>query len=600
MASAVTVLAEIRGSSSVIHAKRTMMGQCSEIDRIKESLAGSLVQMVRAINQPISSVQVSELMTELRGTEFDQGQKMAICTALECRLVQSRAEPTLGPTECQKFTKQGSIMNYLTPKDWAAISSAQVPFTDPSLRAIVVKRMIKGGFFKPSAPSAADIVAALAAAVWNDSITKVALYESVQSIMKEFREHDRRFADLPMVRVWPETPADLPPLTMQALYPDADDQPTTMPTDMFIKVRKQTACRDVNKHVREELKPPPTAFALAQGRGRPQPSLGGQAACAAGGQPSSLNLDVAGFLSSAAACGINPQQAMMLGSQMLAGGHLGNAMPQYPSRVVVEELDEEQSLASQLARVRNHGHGRGSGGQAAAHGSAPHAPISGAPPMSTAQKVPEEAPGPEADTTHKQQEPATGAVPLASSADATAAALGNFGVGRAKSSPPSEPPLGLSELDRIKSMEREHELLVQKARARKEADAVAIAAADEEDAKGGEEARPKGKAKAKAAPKSHGTPARKRPAAAVPETAAKRKDPKNNKPRLPEGVPTAPAPGESVAYLSGKVLASVSKGGWRVWPDRANVSREKTIPFGKNRNASFADAIRLIQHVSTS
>ena len=48
------------------------------------------------------------------------------------------------------------------------------------------------------------------------------------------------------------------------------------------------------------------------------------------------------------------------------------------------------------------------------------------------------------------------------------------------------------------------------------------------------------------------------------------------------------------------MLASVSKGGWRVWPDRANVSREKTIPFGKNRNASFADAIRLIQHVSTS
>eukprot|EP00959_Pyramimonas_sp_CCMP1952_P364625 7635858-Pyramimonas_sp.AAC.1 len=105
MASPVLLMAEIRGSSDVIKAKRDMLvdtdGAADHLDRVKSSLAGSLVGMVHSINLPITSSQVSELMRELNTSEFDKQQRAEICNALEAKLVHSRVEPALGPTECQ-------------------------------------------------------------------------------------------------------------------------------------------------------------------------------------------------------------------------------------------------------------------------------------------------------------------------------------------------------------------------------------------------------------------------------------------------------------------------------------------------------------------
>ncbi|CAK0804628.1 unnamed protein product, partial [Prorocentrum cordatum] len=420
-------------------AKRDMLadtdGAADHLDRVKSSLAGSLVGMVHSINLPITSSQVSELMRELNTSEFDKQQRAEICNALGAKLVHSRVEPALGPTECQKFTDKNSIMNYLTAKDWLALSDKSVPFSDASKRKIIIDRLSRGGFYKPAIPAAEDCAAAVASAVWDGSISAVDLHNATHSFMSEFRDQRSKSCDLPVIRQWPPSPDALPVATRQALYPEADDQPLQMAVDTFVVVRKLTSCRDVNKNVRGELKQPATALVSASRRAPP--------ACAGGApQLPGMPLDVAGFLSAAGACGISQEQALLLGSQMLrGGGQLGSGRPaRSNSSVFVEEFDCEQppSLASQLAQEMQ------LAPQRVAIAAAAPTPCSMVVPVSPVAPA------------------------LASAASASAAALADFGVARSKVVVP-EPICadGLTELDNIKAMEREHEALVEKAKQKK-------------------------------------------------------------------------------------------------------------------------------------
>eukprot|EP00959_Pyramimonas_sp_CCMP1952_P119893 2506836-Pyramimonas_sp.AAC.1 len=58
--------------------------------------------------------------------------------------------------------------------------------------------------------------------------------------------------------------------------------------------------------------------------------------------------------------------------------------------------------------------------------------------------------------------------------------------------------------------------------------------------------------------------------------------------------PRMPKDGESVKFRGGKILASASRGGWRVWPNADVVTKEKTVKFGSDKKASFLEAVKLI------
>eukprot|EP00959_Pyramimonas_sp_CCMP1952_P301810 6315009-Pyramimonas_sp.AAC.2 len=142
----------------------------------------------------------------------------------------------------------------------------------------------------------------------------------------------------------------------------------------------------------------------------------------------------------------------------------------------------------------------------------------------------------------------------------------------------------------MKAMEREHEALVEKAKQKKLDAATEPSGADLES--------PSASKGPKGMPKKIGTaptPARKRPAAA-PTTAprtAKQAKLGHHIPK-PSAMPKPPSPGESVCYRGGKILASESKGGWRAWPIKEVVGKEKPVVFGKSKAASFSVAIGLI------
>eukprot|EP00959_Pyramimonas_sp_CCMP1952_P008917 186303-Pyramimonas_sp.AAC.2 len=93
------------------------------------------------------------------------------------------------------------------------------------------------------------------------------------------------------------------------------------------------------------------------------------------------------------------------------------------------------------------------------------------------------------------------------------------------------------------------------------------------------------------------SPPKKRPAAAVPKKVATASVAAMKKPAAsPKNAvkPCMPGPGVGVEYRGGKILASESKQGWRVWPNKAEVGHEKTVKFGGSKKASFAKAIELI------
>jgi hypothetical protein len=56
--------------------------------------------------------------------------------------------------------------------------------------------------------------------------------------------------------------------------------------------------------------------------------------------------------------------------------------------------------------------------------------------------------------------------------------------------------------------------------------------------------------------------------------------------------PPMPAHG-SVLYKKGKILASDSRKGWRVWPDRAVLSKEQTVKYGDDKQKSYRHALSL-------
>ena len=122
--------------------------------------------------------------------------------------------------------------------------------------------------------------------------------------------------------------------------------------------------------------------------------------------------------------------------------------------------------------------------------------------------------------------------------------------------------------------------------------AVASAKAKAEHAQAG---KPKAKANAKASadntPNNKG--ACKRPAAADTGTKAGKPAKLMRGGAIPADAPGMPECG-SVSYMGGKVLHSVSRGGWRTWKNASEVARERLFKFGDSKQEAFNDAIRYI------
>ena len=61
-----------------------------------------------------------------------------------------------------------------------------------------------------------------------------------------------------------------------------------------------------------------------------------------------------------------------------------------------------------------------------------------------------------------------------------------------------------------------------------------------------------------------------------------------------KGIPPCPARQGTTFYLCGKIMGSVSKGGWRVFPDASSVS-EKLVKYNGDHEAAWVAACEIIR-----
>ncbi len=659
MASATSLMAEIRGSAGVIQARAAIGADPDRLEAVKTALANSLKHMIHSVNQVLTSAQVAELMEAVGHTLFAQEKKDELCLALEAKLVASRVEPRLGSTECQKFANgSGCILSYLTARDWLGLQDRSVPWNAQEKVDIVLRRLSSGGFWKPALPAAADCVAALASSAWDDSITAVDLYNCVKTFMAQFRERMELGIGLPVVRVWPTTPDQLPNVVKSKMYPDADDQPLTVPCPLWAQIRKKVSCKDINKNVRADFGKEPAA--------RPALTDCSAASMAHGlfgaAQPPNklASLDVTAFLQTAQACGISHQQAFQLGAQMLQSGQLGSSgisiqrSGSQPSTFQCEDLTDAgvAPLSGQLAAVRRNqspspppiqlatGSPPSSSDSQCSQtmGSPPVAPARspslGAPsacsgdapsfsplgdtqpaPTSTVQQQQQQLQMQQQFQMHQQfqmqqqqlqqqQVVAHQAPPEQPSEAAERAAppnwsgaLSEFGTRKANgpvSRRLSSKSPSLSDPDRSLNDIKQME-------------AAHHAQMDEARRRKAEAAALEARDGAMAAGGDPGAPAggqtrkgptRKRPAAAPGRAAkAQKPDPAQHDPTLGE-VPPMPAQGP-VWFLNGKLSPSEPRKGWRIWPDRRNVAWELSVKFGDvPREESYKAALLKIKEMT--
>jgi hypothetical protein len=250
MSSPVLILAEVQGSTRVIKSQARIQQSEEKLVAIKASLAGSLKNMIGRLSQPLTSAQCAELLDAVAETEFTVDQKQDISDALDAKLVSARVQPALGAIETQSFERAGCVLSYLTSADWLALADESKPFNSREKMDVVVNRLSRGGMWKPSLPVCADVVAAIASATYMtcqpDSHD---MYLMVGDLMARFREFKDRADGLPVMRSYPPTPYELPAVIREKMYDD--EEPVTITSDVYAKVRKQVSCKKSNKQVRQ-------------------------------------------------------------------------------------------------------------------------------------------------------------------------------------------------------------------------------------------------------------------------------------------------------------------------------------------------------------
>ena len=61
-----------------------------------------------------------------------------------------------------------------------------------------------------------------------------------------------------------------------------------------------------------------------------------------------------------------------------------------------------------------------------------------------------------------------------------------------------------------------------------------------------------------------------------------------------KGIPACPARRGTTFYMTGEISGSVSKGGWRVFPDASSVS-EKLVKYNGDHEAAWVAACEIIR-----
>ena len=552
MASLNKLTTEIVGSAKLISTQQRLGATPDRLARLTSSLAGSLCEMVAKLAESLDSEKATTLLELVHGTPFDDKQQLQISDAIEAKLLASRAVDKLGAAEKQTWgNRTRAVLNYFTKSDWGIFMNGDKPFNAHEKVMRAVARLASGGFVKPAPPVCADIIAMLAAAVCDQPVDEVLLYQEVHKLAQSFAgvPHEPGLADLPIIRSWPESPDDLPMTVKMAMYPDPQDQPVTMTLPAFPSMRKATSCRDTNKSVRDKIKKVPTP---SQSLVPATPSVHVGAAA-----PPSFAANMGAFLQSAQALGLNPVQIAQMGAQLFA--------PNAPTAARAE---------CGLKFFPPRASGEPAGGAGAATRDAE--PASGGTPTTPdahALARPSKGDAASAGAEDGNQQPSPGEAPLLPAKPAAVsaalddlAAKGSLGRRQGKNADADAKAL-------VASMETEHVKLLAKAKAKAES-----AKAESADDKGGAAER-NGK-KRKASPGA--APVAKRPAACASSN-------------LRAPVPKMPKAGEgSVYYKGGKILNAPSRNGWRVWPNCDAVTIEKAVPYGTDQKASFKAATSLI------
>jgi len=507
------------------------------MDGIKLALATSLASMVRAVAWPMDSGSATQLLQAVQASSFDGGQKKLIADSIQGKLLGSTTSTGLGPQDKQCWVTDTAVLKYFTARDWVVLADSHLPFNSDVKTAVIVSRLGRAGFVKPSPPACADCVTMLAAATWNHHRpTCKEFYDLVQALPKCFKKVPTPALDLPVIREWSDSPRELPEEAYKALYPDETDPPVAMALDNFNYVRDEVSCRSSNKKVRDAIKQAPT-LQLQQ----PQQST-------VMGNGSGVPFSLIQFIGAAQSMGLTPGQAMQLGMAGAGVGFDGQASyaPDAHGKV---PFGSWQPQAGHLM-LEN---GAQPGNQRSAM---PRSSVSAALQGMRSSHAPE-------PLAEREPEPGPAYVPPLPSSGDFATALA--------SEAPSKRTAGATEEEAkatIEAMQKEHAAILAKARKKEGTDGDGA-----EDTRGAPD---DDTPKRKTGVPTHSRPsAMKRPAAALAST------------------PKMPTSG-SVSYKGGKVLPSSSKGGWRAWPDASNVGREKVVPFGVSKPSSFRQALKMI------
>ena len=538
---------EIKSSSAVVAARASIGSHPEKINTMRFALATSLNTMIRSINQQVTADSASEMLTAIHDTCFTSEEKELMCDSVNDKLLGSVVPTKLKSLDKQKFATDGACLNYFTENDWRILGDASTPFNHDSKVACIVKRLRSGGMTQAAPIVCKDLVAMLAAASWStDVCTPTALHEHVLLLTKRFTtSSDTSSVDhLPVLHTWPTTPHELPGLVQEAMY--GDEAPVAVRLDSFTTVRCMTSCRGNNKVVKsiydQQAITPVT-------RGRPvrpahitgvgtMPTM--PIASPMTAMIGNSAIDLAAWIQQAESYGLGRDQAMELA--LVGAGLLNNhadrsTTPRARSVSPVIVQPASSPIASSDSHQSPSSVLPSVGGVHDAVASAHVGCVSSSVVGPTPQKH---------------------ASPTPSSVDA---ALNEF-----------EIPVGSdtgdgSEKRTMAEVRNEHQRLLSGAKAKASA----------------------AKYSAESSGTNHQKGCMKRPAAAC----AKALPHKKSNCKADDVIqPPMPAHG-SVLYKKGKILASDSRKGWRVWPDRAVLSKEQTVKYGDDKQKSYRHALSL-------
>ena len=313
MATVQAVLTELKGANGLLTTQSLIEGSDLKYPGLRTSLTNSLSQMIRSISQTVTCDAARTMLESINNTSFTVEQKQALSEAVQAKLIGTFAPETLGAQEFQTFgEKTANVLNYFTQSDMQILADPSTDFDSSIKLTTVVDRFLKGGLFKPSPPTCADVVAMLAALAWNDQIAATRLYECVFTLGKLFKaKKDFATPDLPILKKYPASPTDLPQVVFDSMFSDPMDPPVTSVVDSFFVVRGMTNCRSSGRHVRDHLQAhrrqpqEPESSALAQ-------------------------LSVEDFMAAATQQGLTPHQALQ---QMTRAPQRGQPAHQAPPHV---------------------------------------------------------------------------------------------------------------------------------------------------------------------------------------------------------------------------------------------------------------------------